>query len=428
METPPSGEDRFHRLDYLKITALGFAFGGLANAMHAIILPIRVQDFAGDAQKSTFLGLLTFTGLLVAMLVQPVAGAVSDRSGFRWGQRKPFILAGIIAALLFLAGIGYAWSFLVLFIVWCLTQASLNTAQGPYQAYILDLVPQDKRGRTAGVKSLLEIAGGVVLLRVAGDLMVNYSLIRPEDAVWLWLSLGVLGLVLLAALLFTVLTVREKPGQAGLFLKPFSVIRESFRINVKADSRFVLFLVSRLLFIMALTTLQTFSLYYFQDAAGVPNPARMTADLITMVGIAMLIVVVPAGRLSDRIGRKPILVSCGPLAAAGIALIYLFPFHNLIIFSGVLIGIAAGAFLSTNWALAADLVPHEQAARYLGLTNLASAGGGALARLIGPVIDFFNTYGTGLGYSVMLGACFLYFLVSAILIWRIRTPGSNGPE
>ncbi len=89
-------------------------------------------------------------------------------------------------------------------------------------------------------------------------------------------------------------------------------------------------------------------------------------------------------------------------------------------------GIAIGAFMSTNWALATDLVQKGEEAKYLGLANMATAGGAALARLIGPVIDFFNAQSAGLGYQVMLGACFVYFVVGALLILKIKGPLSRG--
>ena len=76
--------------------------------------------------------------------------------------------------------------------------------------------------------------------------------------------------------------------------------------------------------------------------------------------------------------------------------------------------------MSSNWALATDLVARGEEARYLGLTNLATAGGAALARLIGPVIDFFNSYTPGLGYQVMLGACFVYFVAGSMLLLKIK--------
>ena len=82
--------------------------------------------------------------------------------------------------------------------------------------------------------------------------------------------------------------------------------------------------------------------------------------------------------------------------------------------------------MSTNWALATDLVAKGEEARYLGLTNLATAGGAALARLIGIAIDPLNAYSHGLGYQVMLGACFIYFAVGSVLLLKIKEPANPG--
>ncbi len=91
-----------------------------------------------------------------------------------------------------------------------------------------------------------------------------------------------------------------------------------------------------------------------------------------------------------------------------------------VMLSGVLLGICFGAFMSSNWALATDLVAKGEEARYLGLTNLATAGGGALVGLMGLVIYFFNVDVPALGYKVMLGACFTYFLAGSALLMKIK--------
>jgi MFS family permease len=57
---------------------------------------------------------------------------------------------------------------------------------------------------------------------------------------------------------------------------------------------------------------------------------------------------------------------------------------------GAVVGAGIGLFLSSNWALANQLAPPDQAGRFLGLTNLATAGSAALARLQGPAVDFLN--------------------------------------
>ncbi len=432
-----TGAKGFGRADYIKITIFGFALAALWSSLHTIVLQLRLLDFVAEAQKNTYLGLLAGTGLILAMIVQPIAGAISDRSGFRWGRRRPYILLGTILAILFLPGIGLAGSYLTLFITYCLLQVSSNTAQGPYQAFIPDLVPEGKRGRASGVKTLLEFVGGLVVVRLIAYLMDRYF--TEQGGPWLWYALAILGIVLLGTMLATILTVKERPGTGGPKLPLLPALCKSFKINIKAHPNyvwflisrlvlfikqhpdFVWFLVSRLFILMAFSALQKFALYFFMDVVGITSPAAVTADLLIVVGACMLAAVYPAGRLSDRIGRKPIVVSSGLLSALGIMLLFFSQSYGYIMFSGAILGFSFGAFMSTNWALATDLVAKGEEGRYLGLTNLATAGGSALTLfIIGPMIDFFNAYSPGLGYKVMFLVCFTGLVAGSLLALKIK--------
>jgi Na+/melibiose symporter-like transporter len=429
--------NKFRSVDYIKITIFGFALAALWGSLHTIILQVRLLDFVAESQKNTYLGLLTFTGLMLAMIVQPIAGAISDRSSFGWGRRRPYILLGIIPAILLLPGIGLAGGYITIFVIYCLLQVSCNTAMGPYQGFIPDLVPGGKRGLASGVKTLLEIGGGVALIYPIALFMDSYS--AGQGEFWLWLSLGILAVVLLGTMVATVVTVKERPGAGGSQLPLLPTLYKSFKVSIKTHPNFVRFLISRLLrfikkhpdfvwflvsrlfILMAFTTLQTFALYFLKDVVGVADPAAATARFSIVVVAGMLVLVYPAGRLSDKIGRRPIAISSGILGALGVALIFLFQHSYMaIIVCGGLVGISFGAFMSANWALAIDLVPKGEEARYLGLTNIATAGGAALARLIGPLIDFFNASSPNLGYSVMLLACCIYFIVGSALLLKVR--------
>jgi Na+/melibiose symporter-like transporter len=414
----------FHRRDYVKITVLGFAITALWQSLHSIILPIRLLDIVPETQKNTYLGWLTFCGLLLALAVQPIAGAISDRSNFKWGRRRPFILIGIIIALLILPGVGFASSFAAIFAVYCLLQIASNTAQGPYQAFIPEFVPENKHGIASGVKALLEVIGGVILVYLASIFMDRYS---AGESQWLWLVLGILAVVLLAAMLATVILVKETPSSLTRRNSPYlSELLHTFR-EALGNRSMAWFLISRLLIYMAFTTIQQFALYFFRDVIVVANPAESTARFSIAAVAGMLLAVWPAGYLSDRIGRKSICISAGLLGAIGIGIFALTKDYATILGAAVIIGMAMGAFNSANWALATDLVAKGEEARYLGIANMATAGGAALARGIGPVIDFFNQRSPLLGYNVMLLVCVAYFIIGAALVFKIKRRALTEP-
>ncbi|MFC1918019.1 MFS transporter [Chloroflexota bacterium] len=410
----------FKRRDYLKVTLFGFAITALWQSLHTIILPLRLLDFVAESQKNTYLGLLTFAGLVLAMLVQPIAGSISDRFASRLGKRRPFLIFGTLATLIFLPGIGLMNSFIAIFVIYCLLQVSSNTAQGPYQAFIPDIVPDDKRGKASGIKSLMEITGGIALIYPIALFMDRYFL--HQEAQWLWYSLAALATVIAVAMLATILLVKETPTPLVTKQPVRQALKNTFNINLRQHHNFIWFLASRLFVFMAFTTIQQFALNFLRDVIGVSSPAVATARFSIIAVAGMLVIAWPAGYLSDRIGRKPLNIIASLLGAAGVLIIFLSPTYAATLWAAGVIGIAIGAFNSTNWALATDLLPQNEKARFLGLTNLATAGGAALARLIGPLIDFFNRYDGTLGYQVMLMASMLYFIIGAILITRVGKP------
>jgi Na+/melibiose symporter-like transporter len=414
-----SSSKPFRRLDYVKITLFGFALTALWQSLHTITLPVRLLDFVPESQKNTYLGLLTLSGLLLAMFVQPLAGAVSDNSDFKWGRRRPFILVGGVIALLLIPGFGLAGSYAAIFAVYCLLQIASNIAQGPYQAFIPELVPADKHGRASGVKGLLEITGGLMLVYLSSIFMDRYS--AGQGSYLLWLVLDILMIVIFGALVATVLIVREPPVNGSRPKTPvLATLSHTFRKDIWKNHSFVWFLLSRLLVYMAFTTIQQFALYYFKDVIGVTDPAGATFRFSVLAVAGMLVVVWPAGYLSDRIGRKSLTAASGLLGALGIAIIALSQEYNTILWAAGIIGIAMGIFNSTNWALATDFAPKTEEARYLGVANMATAGGAVLARVIGPVIDFFNSRNALSGYNFMLLVCLAYFLIGSALVFNIK--------
>jgi MFS family permease len=404
--------------DFIKITILGLAISALWNGMGSIIMPLRVLDVAGETRKNTYLGLLTFTGLVLAVIVQPLAGAFSDSSRSIWGRRRPYILAGMAAAVILLPLLGLSGSYAALFSAYCLLQIASNTAHGPWQGLIPDLVPASRRGRTAGVKGLMEALGALAGIQLVGYFLSGRFAGPPGSS--MGLALAVLAFLMLGTMLVTILTVKEQPGGKAAHPGLRAVIYTTFKIDCRSNPGFIPFLVSRFLFLMPLVVLRNFGLYMLSDFICISDPVAAVADLMVVVGICSIVLVYPAGRLSDRVGRRTIVSGAGITGAAGIILIYAAHSYPGVMAGGALLGIANGAFMSANWAMATDLVTEGAEARYLGLTNLATAGASAIANLTGPVIDLLNTFSLNLGYQVILLSCAVFFTASSLLMLRTR--------
>ena len=406
------------RRDYVKITLFGFALTALYQSLHTIVLPLRLLDFIPESQKNTYLGLLTLSGLLLAMILQPFFGTLSDRTVSRWGRRRPFILIGGLIAAILTPGVGIVASYALLFVIYCLLQVSTNFAQGAFQGLIPDVVPENRHGTASGIKGLLEISGGILFVYLSNRWMTGYS---PANNAGFWLVIWSLTAVMLVTTLATVFLVREPPlmtREWGANIR--STLFHVFRRDLWQNRGFIWFLVSRTLLYMAFTTIQQFALYYLQDVVGVTDPAKATGEFVIVGVVGMVLVVWPMGWLSDRIGRRVLNMSAALMGAAGIAIIAYGQAYAFILVGAGIIGVGMGIFNSTNWALATDFAPQEDGARYLGVANMATAGGAVLARAIGPVIDFFNQHSLNQGYQVMLGVCLAYLVIGGLLVLRVR--------
>jgi MFS family permease len=111
------------------------------------------------------------------------------------------------------------------------------------------------------------------------------------------------------------------------------------------------------------------------------------------------------------------------LVAAGGTLLLLFSTNvPLVLVSGCIIGLGTGTFMASNWALGTDLVPPQEAGRYLGISNLAGAGAGIVgAGIGGPMADMINSYSQGLGYLVIFAIYGALFLLSTLALSQVKT-------
>ncbi len=209
-----------------------------------------------------------------------------------------------------------------------------------------------------------------------------------------------------------------------------SALRRSFRIDRHVAPGYSRLLAGRALLMAGYFALQGFAQYFIADKLGLPNPAGVTALLMAVMGAAIFLLAVPTGVLADRMGRRPLNVFAALLGAgATAALLFVTNVWQLVIVGG-LVGASAGIFMSVNWAWAADLAPPAEAGRYLGLSNLATAGASALSRLVaGPIIDGGNALQAGIGYDLLFFVLALAMAAGALILASVpeTRPVSSRP-
>jgi MFS family permease len=416
LDTPSSLETR--SLPFLVGLGLfGLGLTATLNILDPFMYTEKVRLLASPALKNSTLSLITITSLVVALFAQPLVGQWSDRSQTRWGRRAPFLLAGVIGLTLALALVVAAHNLWLLLLAVILISLSSNMIQGPWQALVPDRVPVLQHGTMAGLKTVLEATGAVIGVGLAGLTLAQGNLWAAPLAV-----LGLLWLILW----LTLQTLRQGPAtNAGPPSSTFENPLALFKLNLShLPPALPWWMANRFLFWAAAVSMRTFLLNYLQDVLNL-SPAEtqaLSSRIILLLGAGVFLLVLPAGAVADRIGRRPLLITAGLLAAAGAMLFVFLRDVNLLFLAGGLLAAGAGIFTSASWALATDIVPKEEGALYLGLANAATVLGSISGRLGGPVIDGLNglTGTTTAGYIVVFGLAVLFFMGSSMAVLKIK--------
>ncbi len=404
----------------LVVNAYWIGLSFMWNSLHVIILPAVLLTMVPENLKHTYLGLLTFTGLIVAMVIQPISGAISDRWSSPWGRRRPLISLGTVFDFLFLGFLAWSGGLGWLALGYIGLQFSSNIAHGPMQGLMPDVVPPRQLGFASGIKNLMDMAGLVIASLLIGR-------IYAPDTHHPVLPVGLIAAVLFITVLITILGVHEKPHHAESGVSIKKSLRQEFAIDWKTNRSYAWLIGSRLFFLIAIYGIQVFAQYYIGDVLAVANPVKLTGDLLAAITLALLVFALVGGWLGDRIGHKRVLYLACLIGSAGCFLLLWARTPGTLLLFGGLFGVGIGLFLTANWALANSLAPVDEAGKFLGLTNLATAGAAAVSRLEGPFIDLLNNARPGAwwGYAGLFLFGVVCIGVSAIFLRNVKTSPSE---
>jgi len=388
----------------------------------------QVELIVGRASVGSVMGILELIGALVPILTVPIAGSLSDYTTSRFGRRKGYIITGAAFDLVFISGFaliamaqpaGWDGSALgsptLLLIYGALLlglQLSSNIAQGPYQGLVPDLVAEPQVGLASGLVGVMRTVG----------LVAGYVVMAIGAAAELWgLAFLLVGLIEFGLAVLTFRLVDDgPPGKPRQGRRWLSIAMETWGLDILRERSFVLMTLVRLFFLMGTGIFINISLLYIERVFGVTDSGERTTLWLAAAGMALLgtvIAAVPAARLSDRSGRKPIVWAAAGLACIGVAVLAVAGSPAIALVGAFFLGAGSGAYIAVDWALMTDIIPLASSGRFMGIANIANSIAGPLGLVVaGPVMDAFFRAGNvsmgpraavGLGLVALALACLL---------------------
>ncbi|WP_051127404.1 MULTISPECIES: MFS transporter [unclassified Streptomyces] len=338
-----------------------------------VLLPLQIEHI-DKADKVALLGLVSGVSAIFATLFNPVAGALSDRSG----RRNPWILWGGVASVGAMALLGGVNTVLLVAIAWCVGQATMNVFQAAITSVVPDRVPLSERGRASAAVGL-GMPLGSTLGAVLGAAFTDH--LRTG-----YLVLGLF--VAVSAVVFTAFAREEK--RPALEPVPFKRQLAAFASALRNhDFRWAF--IGRALLVLGYFCVFGYQLYVLDDHVSLPKgmePADAVAILTPVSAVAMVVATLVGGVLSDRMDRRKLWVWLSALVSAVSLLIpALSPTWTAMLVFAALNGLGFGCFMAVDNALVTMILPSEgDAARDLGVLNMASAGPQILAPFVSSVI------------------------------------------
>lgn len=358
------------------LALINFAVVAAGLGFTAVLLPNQLTLLDADNKVSN-LALVSSISILAAVIVQPLVGALSDRTRSRWGRRSPWMLVGGLLMAVALTGIGQLQSVSLILLLACMVQVGLAMVGAPLAAILADRYEVDRRGIASAFIGLGLNCGYAAGVVVAGVLAFNIPLAYAT------FGAGV------ALIVIAFLVVARDRSNTNMALEQFSfrTFLLSFWINPVKHPNFAWAFVARFLFILAFFILQSYLFFIMTDYLGLS-----LTEANSLIGVTGVLSIVPAiiagyttGWLSDKLGRRKVFlyIAC-MFTVAGYVVLIASPTVPALFIVTALVGIAFGMYLASDAVIMTQVLPNLEgsAAKDLGILNLATLIGQSTAALV----------------------------------------------
>ena len=342
---------------------------------------------SGDIAVGIVIGAYAVTGLLL----RPVAGRLADTRG-----RKPMVLAGTVlvalGGLLYLPSLGIAG----LVVARMVLGAGEGTVYTAGSAWIVDLAPDERRGRVLGLYGLA-VWGGLSVGPLVGELLLDLG---GYTAVWIFAAAAPVVGALIA-------TAARDPFVPLAHAEPHPLIAPE-----AVGPGFAIALAS-----FGYAAVATFIVLHL-EARGIGHGATVFAAFAAMIVLTRLVI----GDLPDRVGAAPVAIVATLGEAAGLLLIAVAQSLPVALAGGLAMGAAFSLLNPSLMLIALGRVSEQARGAAMGTyTAFFDAGVGLGAPLAGLVAALTDYEGAFLFAAVVCVASALMILV------QLRPAKLSGP-
>ncbi|AZA76386.1 MFS transporter [Chryseobacterium sp. G0186] len=412
------------------------------------------------------LPILNLAGPVTGLLIQPLIGAISDKTwSVKWGRRKPFFLLGAIFCSLALFVFPFSSSiWMAVGLLWILDAAN-NTAMEPYRAFIGDKLPEEQQTYGFQMQSLF-VGGGITLANLSLFVFQKYFGGSSESGgipVWVYYSFFLGSFCSIASVVWSVYKTPEIPPTEEELVKLKAEKENDTVFTPFVDIFIAIVKMPKILWQLALVYLfQWYALFCYwqfvtpmikqtlynvsetdeqranhfvelsknglsvsqsdlswaknilnlvETAVGQTGLMNGFYNFITMISALLLI------PFALKYSSKYVYVFC--LFATGMSLLILPNIHNeyLILLPMVLFGIGWAAMMGLPYSMVSPSIPAEKRGVYMGVINMM---------IVIPMLIQTLTFGTVYQYvlgsnpSYAISVAGVLFLLASYFVTRIK--------
>lgn len=245
---------------------------------------------------------------ILAIIMLPIFGNLSDKTNTKYGKRMPYILIGMLAsAVLFplIAIMFYLGKLVGVIIMMLVILIIMNMYRNPAVALMPDVTPKPLRSKANGIINLVGYLGGIVAALLSGKLSINAT--DRVNAIYAFIIASVFMLIAMFILFFTIkerklLSEMEHDLKIGEEQSSsLDEVSEDKPLS-KLDKRNCIILLLAILFwFISFNAIETFNSLFFKNQF---NNASIASTIVTILTITSIITFITTLNLPTKIGRK----------------------------------------------------------------------------------------------------------------------------